>query len=139
MMKKIHVDEIMKKKPENLPGPGNYDHKTLISATDSIRFSMRPKYELEKCALNRSKKLPGPGFYEDASLTGVKPMNSKMMSTFQYRFPKDERFRVNKFDSPSPNKYHPKQDLNQNFNSIHKYAGATKFGFSKQNSLEQRW
>jgi len=30
-MKKIHVDEILKKKEENLPGPGNYEAKQLIS------------------------------------------------------------------------------------------------------------
>lgn len=136
-MKKIHVDEILKKKEENLPGPGNYQHKQIISATDSIHYSLRPKHN--DITLKRAKGLPGPGYYHADNLTGVKPTNSKMMSTFQYGFPKDERFKVGKDRSPPPNNYHPKQDLNQNFNSIYKYAGATKIGREKQNSLEQIW
>lgn len=29
-MKKIHVEEILRKKDENLPGPGNYEFKNLV-------------------------------------------------------------------------------------------------------------
>lgn len=63
-MKKIHVDEILRKKEENLPGPGNYEHKQLISAADtSIRYSFRPKYGDADYNLKKSRKLPGPGHY----------------------------------------------------------------------------
>ena len=43
-MKKIHVDEILKRREENLPGPGNYEHKRHISAADTIKYSMRQKH-----------------------------------------------------------------------------------------------
>ena len=43
-MKKIHVDEILKKKDENLPGPERYGKKDGFGRTSgSIQFSMRKK------------------------------------------------------------------------------------------------
>lgn len=62
-----------------------------------------------------------------------------MQSTQMYGFPKDERFRVPKFQSPPPGNYDPRQALNQNFNSTYKYMGSTKFGHEPQNSLEGMW
>lgn len=109
-MKKIHVDEILKKREDNLPGPGNYEHKRHISAVDTVKYSMRQKHFDYKG--KRDKWMPGPGTYADQSLTGVKPTNSKMQSTFQYAFPRDDRFRPPKSKSPPPNNYDTKQDLN---------------------------
>ena len=42
-MKKIHVDEILRKKEENLPGPGKYELNTLIGKEDSVKYTMRAK------------------------------------------------------------------------------------------------
>lgn len=59
------------------------------------------------------KMLPGPGtHFPDPGLTGVRPINSKMASTFQYSLPKDTRFQPQKSKSPPPNNYDTKQDLN---------------------------
>ena len=62
-----------------------------------------------------------------------------MTSTFQYGFPKDERFKMPRFSPPPPGNYDPKESLNQNFNSTYKYMGATKIGTEQQNSLEKMW
>ena len=92
-MKKIHVDEILRKKEENLPGPGNYELNTLIGKEDSVKYTMRAKYNFADYNLRKAKNLPGPGYYQDPSLTGVKPANSKMQSTSQFAFSKDDRFK----------------------------------------------
>jgi hypothetical protein len=71
---------------------------------------MRIKYaDLD---MKSRKGVPGPGHYRESSLTGVAPINSKMISTFQYRFPQDKRFRMAKNQSPPPGNYDPKQGLN---------------------------
>jgi hypothetical protein len=62
-MKKLHVDEILKKKEENLPGPGNYEAKPIIANENSIRFSIRPKCGDNDYTLKRQRKMPGPGHY----------------------------------------------------------------------------
>ena len=92
-MKKIHVDEILRKKEENLPGPGNYQLNTLIGKEDSVKYTMRAKASDADYSLKKAKQLPGPGYYQDPSLTGVKPVNSKMLSTSQFAFSRDDRFK----------------------------------------------
>ena len=63
-MKKIHVDEILKKKDDNLPGPERYSKKDGFGRTaGSIQFSMRKKLGAFDRHLGREKKLPGPGSY----------------------------------------------------------------------------
>jgi hypothetical protein len=136
-MKKVYIDAILKKKDESNPGPGHYEQKGTVSAANSTKYSMRVRHaDLDS---KRAKGLPGPGYYNDSSLTGVAPVNSKMASTFQYRFPREERFRVRLSQSPPPGNYDTKQNLNQNFNSVYKYMGSTRFGREPQNTLEQRW
>jgi len=43
-MKKLHVDEILKKKDENLPGPDRYAKKdTFGGESGTVHYSMRKK------------------------------------------------------------------------------------------------
>lgn len=43
-MKKLHVDEILKKKEENLPGPDRYGHKEAFGTTaGTVNYTMRKK------------------------------------------------------------------------------------------------
>ena len=65
-MKKLHVDEILKKKEDNLPGPDRYSRKDqntfgVSAATES--YSMRKKLGAFERHLGREKNLPGPGNY----------------------------------------------------------------------------
>ena len=65
-MKKAFVDEILKKKEDNLPGPDRYSRKDqdtfgVSAATES--YSMRKKLGHFDMELNREKKRPGPGYY----------------------------------------------------------------------------
>ncbi len=63
-MKKIHVDEILKKKEENLPGPDRYGKKDTFGKTSgSIAFSMRTKLNDFDRNLGREAKKPGPASY----------------------------------------------------------------------------
>ena len=72
-MKKLHVDEILKKKDENLPGPDRYNRKdenTFGIQAGSTSYSMRKKLGHFDMELNRQRKRPGPGSYHAADLTG---------------------------------------------------------------------
>ena len=68
-MKKIHVDEIFKKKDENLPGPDKYKMKQLFGSKQgdlegsSLQYSMRRKLDHFAVRLEKEKKRPGPGSY----------------------------------------------------------------------------
>lgn len=118
-MKKLYIDQIIKKcKTENQPGPGHYEQRGTVSAANSTKYSMRirpPDYSDKK-----AKVLPGPGQYGNSPLTGVAPINSKMASTYQFGFPRDQRFRNCGSQSPPPGNYDPKHSLSQNFNSIYR-------------------
>lgn len=109
-MKKIYIDEILKKGDKHMPGAGSYAPNFSVVKNSPCRFSMRIKHA--DLTLKRQKAIPGPGTYKDSSLTGVKPINSKMASTFSFGFGRDERFRGSANKSPSPVNYSPKQDLN---------------------------
>lgn len=78
-MKKLHVDEILKKKDENLPGPERYPKKdTFGLAAGSTMYSMRKKLGHFDMELNRQKKRPGPGSYDANNLVGSGLNNSTM-------------------------------------------------------------
>ena len=63
-MKKIHVDEILKSKADNLPGPERYEKKHLFGSSQGLNYSMRKKLGHFEMHLGREKKLPGPGYYQ---------------------------------------------------------------------------
>ena len=66
-MIKLYVDEIIKKKDQNEPGPANYTHQQSFgSIKGGERYSVRPKNDLFVNHLERQKKLPGPGSYLDS-------------------------------------------------------------------------
>ena len=94
-MKKLHVDEILKKKQENLPGPERYP-KAATFGTDAktTSFSMRKHLGEFDRHLGREKKRPGPGSYHAHNLTGTGLNTSTMRSATQSSFPKStDRFR----------------------------------------------
>ena len=104
-MKKIHVDEILKKTDENLPGPDRYPKKNLFSGKQgdlegsSMQYSMRRKLDHFAKHLEKEKKRPGPGTYQARDLVGGGiANNSTMRSATSSAFPKSEdRFKINKY------------------------------------------
>ena len=68
-MKKIHVDEILKKTDENLPGPDKYAKASLFGGRQgalegsNYQYSMRKKLSHFERELEKEKKKPGPGYY----------------------------------------------------------------------------
>jgi hypothetical protein len=66
-MKKLYVDEIMKKGDEKTPGPANYEKKAGFGkdapAHGAARYSFRPLNDPFVQHLGKQKKLPGPGQY----------------------------------------------------------------------------
>jgi hypothetical protein len=112
-MKKLHVDEILRKKDENLPGPVNYEKKHLFGSNNGTQYSMRKKLMHFEQKLEREKKSPGPGYYNDPSLTGNGLVNSRMPNSQSNAFSRStDRFAMPKFQTPPPNNYETKQSLN---------------------------
>lgn len=73
-------------------------------------------------ALNRSKKLPGPGSYNHAEVTGAPLVLSSIKTESKYTFgkAKDRWYPpTRKIPGPSPDKYSPMNNLNQNYYSIY--------------------
>ena len=111
-MKKIHVDEILKKKEENLPGPDRYEKVNFFGGKQGAlegsnhQYSMRKKLGAFERHLDREKKRPGPGHYQNPDLVGKGLSTSTMQNSIKSSIPKSEdRFRVNKFQlqTPPPN------------------------------------
>ena len=140
-MKKLHVDEILKKKDENLPGPERYMKKdTFGMQAGSTSYSLRKKLGHFDMELNRQRKRPGPGSYHASDLTGTGINASTMKSAVQSSFPKStDRFRPPKKQSPPATTYNVKDGLNENFSSVRSFAGSTKFGTNKKNFQDQLW
>lgn len=69
-MKKLFIEDIKKKGDVNSPGPGKYASKKLFGNVGR-NYSMSKKLDLDKVALEKSKKLPGPGFYSYQAVTGM--------------------------------------------------------------------
>ena len=142
-MKKIHVDEILKKKDENLPGPDRYGKKGSFGAsadTGNASYSMRKKLGHFEMKLEKEKKLPGPGYYQQSNLVGAGLSTSNMRSATQSAFPKSiDRFKPAKLQSPPATTYSVQDGLNQNFSSVRTYAGHTRFGSNKKTFIDQQW
>ena len=70
-MKKLHVEEILKKKDENLPGPDRYAKKDCFGhQAASTSYTMRKRLNHFDMKLDKEKKLPGPGNYNQNTLVG---------------------------------------------------------------------
>lgn len=139
-MKKIHVDEILKKREENIPGPDRYEKKDLFGGTQGTNYSVRKKLGHFEMHLDKEKKLPGPGYYQANDLTGTSLSSSVLRSAQQSAFPKStDRFRMPKMQSPPPTKYQVKNSLNENFNSQHNFMGAARIGTNKRNYIDEQW
>lgn len=81
-MKKIHVDEILKKRDENLPGPDRYEKKHLFGSNQGLNYSMRKNLGHFDMHLDKERKLPGPGYYEKKELVGTS-LNSSVLRSAQ--------------------------------------------------------
>lgn len=139
-MKKIHVDEILKKKEENLPGPDRYEKKHLFGGTQGTNYSVRKKIMDFEQHLDKQKKLPGPGYYEQNNLVGGALGSSVMRSAQSNKFPQaQDRFRMPKMQSPPPTKYAVKDAINENFNSTRQYAGHTRIGKNTRSFMDDNW
>ena len=140
-MKKIHVDEILKKKEDNLPGPDRYGKKdTFGPQANATAYSMRQRLGHFERKLEKETKLPGPGFYNQGDLVGKGIGASTMRSATQSSFPKStDRFRPPKQQSPPVTTYSVKDGLNQNFSSVRNFAGSTKFGTNTKNFIDNNW
>lgn len=63
-MKKMHVDEILKRKDENLPGPERYNKSSTFGKdANTTAYSMRKQLGHFDMQLAREAKKPGPGSY----------------------------------------------------------------------------
>lgn len=144
-MNKLYVDQIIKNTNGyvNVPGSGSYEHKHGFggsSHNETTCYSMRKKLYMDELALEKSKKLPGPGQYSHPDVVGAKLHSSTVITESKFSVPKaNDRFRTGKFDVPGPGNYAPKNALNENFNSQHNYAGATKIGNDKLNFEHTEW
>ena len=140
-MKKIHVDEILKKKEENLPGPDRYGKKDTFGQTSgSVAFSMRQKLNDFDRTLRRESAKPGPASYNQNNLVGDGLSTSNMRSATKASFPKStDSFRQPKQKSPPATTYHVLDGLNQNYSSVRHNAGSTRFGSNQKNFIDTQW
>ena len=122
-MKKAFVDEILKKKSENLPGPERYNTKPAFgTSANTTSYSMRKNLGAFDRHLARESKLPGPSSYYANDLCGKGLSSSMMRSSVSNAFPKSkDRFRPPKQQSPPVTKYCVKDGLNENFSSVRNY------------------
>jgi hypothetical protein len=83
-MKKVYVDEIMKKGRDSLtPGPDKYPMHDGFGkeAKGGSRYSFRPKNDMFSLHLDKQKKLPGPGNYiSTVDLAGKAQLNSRLQN-----------------------------------------------------------
>ena len=140
-MKKIHVDEILKRKDENIPGPDRYGKKDTFGKTaGSTMYSFGANLNHFDKELGRERKKPGPGAYHAGDLTGSALNTSTMRSATKSSFPKSQdRFRPPKQQSPPATTYHVKDGLNENFSSVRQFAGSTRFGSNSKNFIDNNW
>ena len=140
-MKKAFVDEILKKKSENLPGPERYNAKPAFGVNaNTTSYSMRKNLGAFDRHLSRESRLPGPSSYYSNDLCGKGINSSTMRSSVSNAFPKStDRFRPSKQQSPAVTKYSVRDGMNENFSSVRNYAGHTKFGTNKKTFIDQNW
>lgn len=101
-MKKVYVDEILKKGRDcKTPGPDQYtlDAGFAQNPRSGSRYSIRPRNDLFVLHLKKQSKLPGPGNYHSSEeLIGKSLKNSMMRNVPSTAFSKArDRFRVTRF------------------------------------------
>ena len=140
-MKKVHVDEILKKKEDNLPGPDRYGMKEGFgSVSGTVHYTMRKKLGHFDMQLNREKKKPGPGSYNAADMVGKGLSTSNHRTSTISSFPKStDRFRPPKQQSPAVTTYSVKDEINMNFSSVRHNQGSTRFGTNTKNFIDHNW
>ena len=62
-MKRVYIDEILKKGTHNEPGPGVYNLNSSFGPKRGTQYSLRPRNDPFVYYLQKSRKLPGPGNY----------------------------------------------------------------------------
>lgn len=148
-MKKLFIDDIKKRGDHSLPGPGKYFKDPLSFGTDDLKkFSMPLKYSMatklptDEQALARSRKLPGPGYYEYAEVTGKPLIQSHISTEAKFSFGKaHDRWDppTRKVTAPSPDKYRPLNNLNENHYSVYNQAQQTKIGHNNYSIIDQHF
>ena len=153
-MKKIFVDDIKKRGDHSLPGPGRYfkegdtkkfgedDLMILKQYSSPLKYSMAARLKEGDQALNRSKKLPGPGSYSHAEVTGKPLILSSIKTESKYTFGKaKDRWGAptKKVAAPSPDKYQPMNNLNQNYYSIYNQAQQTRIGNNNLSIIDKHF
>jgi len=86
-MKRIYIDEILKKGPE-APGPGMYNPKPTYKIKDRPHFSLRANDDPFGRYLEKSKKLPGPANYQIPKTLGKLNLSSKLSNSPSNSFSK---------------------------------------------------
>ena len=138
-MKKIHIDDI-KIKGVTTPGPGKYTHKETLG--EGVFYSMASRLPTEKQMLEKSAKLPGPGQYVASDICGKELVNSSYKTSNKFSFGKAaDRFHAptKKVAAPSPDKYTPLNNFNENYNSTFVKSGQTVIGNNKSSILDQHF
>jgi len=144
-MKKQHVEKIMTNVDghTNVPGSGTYEYRHGFggsSHNETTCFSMRKKLYMDELHLGKSKKLPGPGFYQHPDCVGATISSSVKPSSDKFTISKaSDRFRTGQFDIPGAGTYAPKDEINNNFNSVRHYVGATVIGKHKISFMDSEW
>ena len=88
-MKKLHVDEILKKREEGLPGPDRYTLQNFKGiGKEASAYSIRKKYDDWELKLEKNKNIPGPGHYDSGDLFQKKLNNSVMTNSATTKFSK---------------------------------------------------
>jgi hypothetical protein len=123
-MKRVYIDEIIKKGSKNEPGPGVYNLNPSFGPKVGSQYSFRANNDPFVHYLKKSKKLPGPGnYFRTNDTVGKAHLNSRLKSSPSNAFSKaEDRFRTTSFKCPSPDRYSPK--VKYQF----KRPGSLKFG-----------
>lgn len=94
----------------------------LKQYSSPLKYSMAARLKEGDLALSRSRKLPGPGSYSHAEVTGKPLVLSSIKTESKFSFGKaNNRWQAptKKVAAPSPDKYSPMNNLNQNYYSIY--------------------
>lgn len=137
-MKKQFVDEIFKKKDDNLPGPDRYGKADGFGVGGGTQhYSMRKKLGHFDMQLKRELAKPGPGSYNASNMVGQGLSTSNHRTATQSCFPKsNDRFRPPKQQSPAVTTYSVRDGINMNFSSVRHNVGSTRIGTNKKTFID---
>ena len=144
-MAKVHVDKILKNVNghTNVPGSGTYEYRQGFgskSHSNTPNFSIRKKLNVDELLLEKSKKFPGPGYYNTPDCIASRIADSTKTSAKCHSVSKArDRFRIGNFNVPGPNAYAPRDELNNNFNSVRRYRGSTSIGRERLRFTDTEW